>query len=99
MASALVRALSNQFDNADGRPRFKSFLSSLGNWMGIEQNIYMLVEFLSKTDRKLSEPVINLLLDRFSNVDLAKSVLLCGESGYAERIIYNNINTKLEAIL
>ena len=99
LASALVRALSNQFDNADGLPRFESFLSSLGNWMGIEENIYMLVEFLSKTDRKLSEPVINLLLARFSNVDLAKSVLLCGESVYAERIIYNNINTKLEAIL
>ena len=99
LASALIRIHQEDFQNADGRPRLLSVLEALGSYENCAQEVEKIIEFICTLKSSDAEKAISSILSHFNSIELAEIALHHCESDFAENLILENINSRLEAVI
>jgi|TARA_B100000768_G_C11091549_1_gene295177 hypothetical protein len=99
LISAFVRILQEDFQNADGRPRLLSFLEALGSYENCAQEVEKIIEFICTLKSNDMEEAISCILGHFNSIQLAEITLNHCECDFAENLIFEDINSRLEAVI
>ena len=99
LLSALLRLQKNEFSNADGKQRFELFLDNFQTFSEFEPMLPELIKLISQFKPEVQEDGFDVIFDRFPNLKLANLVLDFAESNRAEKIVLEDVNRRLEALI
>ena len=99
LLSALLRLQKNEFSNADGKQRFELFLDNFQTFSEFEPMLPELIKLISQFKPEVQEDGFDIIFDRFPNLKLANLVLDFAESNRAEKIVLEDVNRRLEALI
>ena len=99
LTSAFIRIWQEDFQNADGRPRLQSFLEALGSYEDCAQEVEKIIELICALKSQDVEEAVTLIIVYFKSVDLAGIALQYCDCDFAESLVFENINSRLEAVI